>query len=241
MRATREPVSEATAAGDPGPGAGDVAVRLAAQRAFQLSEEGRRATPWVPVVFAIGVAVGVLGLVPAGAAASERGGPTLGLFVYGAATLLFAWGVLLWLCAPLSVRPRVVPCFARAVGPPGGPALAAFRRGRGLYLDFAALDRLADALGARPLSEFGFADDHYGQSPRWHPAAEGLATVEALRQGLSRAPAMRPEVAADLDALARALREAEGQGIAFDLRLRLRASDSLQSVAVSESRRGSFW
>ena len=41
--------------------------------------------------------------------------------------------------------------------------MAAFRRGRALCRESAALERLAASLRVKPLSAFGFADDCYEQ------------------------------------------------------------------------------
>ncbi len=116
--------------------------------------------------------------------------------------------------------------------------MIAFPRGRALYREIAALDELARSTGAKPLSAFGFAYDHFEQEVRWHPASEGLATVQALRQSRGT---HAPDVAEDLDALASVLRAAAAQGVAFSLVLRLNTKDNMQVVCTREVRQGSFW
>jgi hypothetical protein len=92
-----------------------------------------------------------------------------------------------------------------------------------------------------PLSAFGFAYDHYDQQVRWHPAREGLRTVQTLRQGLDARLRAVPDVAGDLEALALVLRAAADREIDFSLVLRLHATDSMQAVCTREVRQGSFW
>ena len=99
-------------------------------------------------------------------------------------SVCFGSGVVLWLIEPLLIRPRIVPYFSRELERYGGTTMTAFKRGRDLYREIATLDQLAGTLGVTPLSAFGFAYDYYEQDVQWHPASEGLRTVEALRQGL---------------------------------------------------------
>jgi hypothetical protein len=159
----------------------------------------------------------------------------------GGAAAFFGWALVGWLTWPLRIRPRIVPYFARPLAEHGGETSRAFRRGRGLYREIIALDELATALGVTRLSAFGFAYDHYGQEVRWHAAAEGRRTVEALRHGLGAPLRAAPDVAGDLEALAAALRVAEERGIDWSLVLRLNRKDSLQAVSTLEGRQGSFW
>ena len=197
-------------------------------------------TWWIPSIFAIGLCIAVVGLVPAIAAFREQGALT-GLVGFGLFTALFGWAVLLWLFAPLLVNPRIVPYFTRQLEEYGGDTMAAFRRGRALYREIVALERLAQALGVKPLSEFGFAYDFYEQEVHWHPAADGLHTIDALRHGLDRRPNAAPDLIADLDALAQVVRTAVERGVDFSLVLRLHAKDNMQVVCTRESRQGSFW
>jgi len=162
---------------------------------------------------------------------------TIGLFVFAFFFLFFGWAVVGWLL-PFRPRPRIVPYFARELGPYGGKTMTAFARGRGLYLEIGALDELARTRGVKPLSTFGFAYDHFEQEVRWHPASEGLATVEALRPSHGT---LAPQAAEDLVALASVLRTAAEQDIPFSLVLRLHAKDSMQMVCTREVRQGSFW
>lgn len=134
----------------------------------------------------------------------------------------------------LRLKPRIVPYFARQLEPYGGKSSVAFHRGRALCQQIAALDELARTVGVRTLSEFGFTDDYYNQEVRWHSAAEGLRTAEALEQ------AENANVTADLAALAAVLRIAAAQGVDFSLILRI-GKDSLQAVSTMEGRQGRFW
>jgi hypothetical protein len=194
---------------------------------------------WIPVV---GFGLSGMGLLAARALA--RGGAGL-----SAGKLAFLWFGFVWfglaltalLTLPLRLKPRIVPYFARQIQEYGGQSARAFVRGRGLYREIVALEGLADTLGVKPLSAFGFADDYYGQEVRWHPALEGLITVEALRQGLGvRIPAAL-DAAHDLEALASVLRVAADKGVAFSLALRIHGKDSLQVVSSMEIRQGRFW
>jgi hypothetical protein len=92
------------------------------------------------------------------------------------------------------------------------------------------------ALGVTPLSAFGFAYDHFGQQVDWHAAADGLATVEALRNQSKDSSA-----AADLETLAGVLRIAARKQVPFALVLRLWERDNMQVVCTRETRQGNFW
>ena len=197
-------------------------------------------TWWIPLIFVAGLCVSIYGLVPS--IAVYREGRSIGhLVLFGVFTVFFGWAVVLWLLGPFLFRPRIVPCFARELGPYGGETMTAFRRGRALYRESAALDRLAESLGVKPLSAFGFADDYYEQEIRWHPASEGLATIEPLQRGLATLTVTSRGVAEDLQALASVVRTAAGQRVDFSLVLRLHAKDSMQVVRTREVRQGSFW
>jgi hypothetical protein len=109
------------------------------------------------------------------------------------------------------------------------------------YTESVVLEELAERLGVKPLSSFGFTDDYYEQEVRWHPASEGLRTVEALLRGRGSLPVASPGVAEDLQALASVVRTAAEQRVGFSLVLRLHAKDSMQVVRTREVRQGSFW
>jgi hypothetical protein len=197
-------------------------------------------TWWIPLIFVAGLGVSVYGLVPS--IAVYREGRSVGhLVLFAVFTVFFGWAVVLWLLGPFLMRPRIVPCFARELGPYGGETMAAFRRGRALYRESAALERLAESRGVKPLSAFGFADDYYDQEVVWYPASEGLTTIEALRQGLGSLPVSPSGVAEDLRMLASVVRTAADRGVDFNLVLRLHAKDSMQVVRTREVRQGSFW
>ena len=197
-------------------------------------------TWWIPWIFVIGLCISVLGLVLAVAAFREEGALAR-LVAFGLFAAFFGWAVLLWLIGPLLINPRIVPYFTRQLGEYGGKTMGAFRRGRELYREIVVLEHLAQTLGVKPLSTFGFAYDYYEQEVSWHSAAEGLRTVEALRQGLDRQPSAAPELAADLDALAQVVRTAAECSVDFSLVLRLHAKDNMQAVCTRETRQGSFW
>jgi hypothetical protein len=223
------------------PDARPVAERLAEQRRHQFGVVRRRMTWWIPSIFAIGLVVSLLGLIPSVTAFREDGSQTGGVAVFGLFAALFGWAVILWLIGPLLARPRIVPYFERELGSYGGETMIAFRRGRGLYRAMGELEQLANTLGVRPLGTFGFAYDHYEQDVTWHPAGEGLATVEALRKAAGAHPTAAADVALDLDALASVLRTAAEQKVGFSLVLRLDAKDNMQAVCTRETRQGSFW
>jgi hypothetical protein len=201
-----------------------------------------RWTPWwTPWIFVVGLGISILGLIPSITAFRADGSQTLSVAVFALFSALFGWAVILRLVGPFLLRPRIVPYFAREVGPYGGETMTAFRRGRGLYREIEALEKLSQALGVTPLAAFGFAYDHYEQKVEWHRATAGVRTVEALRKGLGALGATAPDVALDLDALASVLRAAAERGVDFALVLRLDAKDSMQAVCTREARQGSFW
>lgn len=104
----------------------------------------------------------------------------------------------------------------------------------------AVVDALADRQGVRRLSEFGFADDYYGQEVRWFSAAEGVRTVKALRAAVDPAARDTAALRADLEALGVALQAAVDEGVDFCLTVRL-WPDSLQVVMTREPRQRGFW
>ena len=197
-------------------------------------------TWWIPLIFVLGLVVAILGLIPSIQTSRAQGSVTPGLIGFGLFTVLFGWAVIQWILGPFPIRPRIVPYFTKEVGRLHGPTMTAFRRGRALYLNAVALERIAASAGVKPLSAFGFADDYYEQEVRWHSVAEGLATVGALRQGLAE-ELQDTEVVEDLEALAAVLGAAAAQGADFSLVLRLFAKANLQMVCTREARRGSFW
>lgn len=218
----------------PGLEARDVSAAIGKQLAHQLRLTKQRFTWWLPWLFAIGLAVSLLGLLGA-----LLDGSALARLAFALPSLAFGYAVLSWLAWTRRLKPRMVPYFARELSPYPGATLRAFQRGRFLYQELAFLDRIAREQGVEPLSAFGFADDHFGQEVRWHAASDGLRTLEALRRELD-GNANRG-VAADLEALAYVLSVAAEQGVAFSLVLRLHATESMQAVCTSEPRLGSFW
>ncbi len=198
---------------------------------------------WVLLVSLLGLGLSALGLFASISSWREGVRPsplTLIVLAFG----FISFGVVLGACLIwlFRAKARIVPYFARELGPYPGESAVAFGRGHDLYRSSAALDRLAATLGVRPLSTFGFGDDLYEQPVHWSPPSEGLRTVEALRAGLGGCPSAGPDIARDLDALASVLRIAVAQGVGFALLLRLGGGDA-QSAGVFEarSRVGRFW
>lgn len=217
--------------GDP-----EVLTRLAEQRRHQLLVGRARSPWWIPWLFVVGACVSILGVVMS----VSEAGSTTHVAVFGLSAVFFGWVVVLWLAAPLWIKPRIVPYFFRELDTYGGQTMVAFRRGRALYGEIVALDDLARRLGVTPLSAFGFEYDHYDQTVRWHPASEGLRTVEALQAAVG-AERLGAAVGEDLQALAHVLRVANDRRVDFSLVLRLHAKDSMQAVCTREHRQGSFW
>lgn len=213
---------------------------LSEQCEHQLRIVRQRFVVWIPCLFLVGLCVSILGTIPSVATSIEKGSPTIGAFVFSFFVAYFGWGAFLWL-SPIRPKPRIVPYFARELGPYGGKTSSAFTRGRGLYREIVALDQLAVSLGVEPLSKFGFAYDHFGQEVRWHSPSEGLRTADALRLGLDASLPEAPDVVQDLEALVSVTRAAVDQGVDFSLVLRLLDKDNMQGVCTREDRQGSFW
>ena len=119
-------------------------------------------------------------------------------------------------------------------------SVSTFLDGEALARNCVFLDDLARREGLEPLSDFGFADDLAGETPIWHDAGLGLATVVGLRAGLERDPAVLGEtsaVIADLAPVEANLREAARQGIPFCFLLR---HGSIASGHEMEVRKGFF-
>jgi hypothetical protein len=222
-------------------GHGDASTVLEEQRRHQMRVARARQPWWIPWLFVAGACVSILGLIPFVAEFRESGTLPLAILIFALPAVFFGWAVISWVAWPFLLSPRIVPYFARELGPLLGSTMTAFRRGRGLYREFVALEQLAGSLGVKPLSAFGFAYDFYEQEVHWQPAAQGLRTVEALRQALGAHPHFTAAAAADLEALASVLRAAVQQNVDFSLVLRLHAKDSLQAVCTREVRQGSFW
>lgn len=213
----------------------DAATVLAEQCRLQVRILEQRVSWWFKVIFAAGFAFAALGLFTSIQGWRDSGKVTVGLIGFGIFSVLFGLGVVRSLL-PLRPKPRVVPYFQSELGRLGGDTMTAFYRGRALYLQMTELDALAERLGAKPLSAFGFAYDHFGQAVQWHPARDGLATVDALRRAVDAQPLVQ-----DLDALASLLRTAAEKDVPFSLVLRVFATDNLQGVCTRETRQGSFW
>lgn len=219
----------------------DVLVKLSEQLQHQVRVTRKWMTWWIPAIFAFGLCICIIGLIPAVTASLERGSPRVSVFVYGLFAVFFGWAVIYSVLWSFFLRPRIVPYFKQELEPYGGATMKAFPRGRALYREILALEELASSLSAEPLSAFGFAHDLYEQEVRWHAASAGLRTVEALRQSAGVRSTAPPDVVQDLDALASILRVAADRNIEFSLVLRLHAKDSMQGVCTREVRQGSYW
>lgn len=211
-------------------------MSLAEQERLQLRADAGRSSPLL-AIFVFGFLVSVLGayarlpLLRAEGFRRADGLMAFGVLYFGAGLLQYARGR--WWTTP-----RIVPLFEREIAPYGGPSSRAFGKGRHLYRRLSALDALAPGAGVPSLSSFGFEDDYYEQEVRWHRAADGARTVEALQR--AGAAGASQGLAADLEALASVLRLAAESGVGFRLVLRLRP-DSLQAVSSLEVRSGRFW
>jgi hypothetical protein len=213
----------------------DGAALLAEQCRLQVQILERRVSWWFKAIFIAGFGFAALGLFTSVAAWRDSGKVTVGVIGFAIFAALFGWAALRSLL-PLHPSPRIVPYFPTELGKLGGDTMAAFYAGRAIYLEIAALEALAARLRVKPLSEFGFAYDHFGQAVQWHSAQEGLATVDALREAVDS-----PEAQKDLAALASVLRTAAEKDVPFSLVLRMFAKDNLQGVCTRETRQGSFW
>ena len=219
----------------------DGRVLLPAQIRHQVRLTRKWMTWWIPAIFAVGLCVTIIGLIPAVTASVERGAPRISVFVYGLFTIFFGWAVIYSVIWPFFVRPRIVPYFKQELEPYGGSTMAAFFRGCALYREFPALEDLTTSLRVAPLSAFGFSHDLYAQEVRWHAPSDGLRTVEALRQNTGAHSNASPAVIQDLEALTSILRVAAERNVEFCLVLRLHAKDSMQGVCTREVRQGSYW
>lgn len=213
--------------------------KLSQQLRRQIQMDRKRGTWWMPGLFVIGLFISALGVFTSVASYLDGRSLKFGDFFFAFFFLQFALAVFFWLTTPWRIKPRIVPCFARKLGDYGGANSAAFRRGRALYQEIDALERLAATTGVTPLSAFGFADDYYGQHVQWHNAEEGVRTLAALRQGL--AAQAESDLVRDLAALDGALRVAAEQNAKFCLVLRQLKKDSLQVAESMEERSGRFW
>jgi hypothetical protein len=211
-------------------------VSLAEQERLQLRADAGRSSllVWIFVAGFLVSALGAWARLPLLRAEGFRRAD--GLMAFG--VLYFGAGLAMYARGRWWTRPRIVPVFEREMAPYGGPSSHAFRTGGHLYRRLSALDALASRAGVAPLSSFGFEDDYYEQEVRWHRAADGVRSVEALQQ--ARPPDALAGLTSDLEALASVLRLAAERDIAFRLVLRLRP-DSLQAVSSMEVRSGRFW
>jgi len=144
----------------------------------------KRMPVWISALFVAGFAFSALGLFTSIAAYREYGSITAGLVAFAVFLLLFGWAVL-QLLLPLRPRPRIVPYFATELGPYGGDTMRAFRRGRALYLEIAALDALR-TLGYQPAATV------YIQSVT-EEECTGNGALSALQRGYRADAALIPE------------------------------------------------
>lgn len=218
---------------------GDARAVLMEQERHQAELDRKRQVWWLPWLMVIGLALSGLGLFISIENWREGTAPGIKDYFFAFCAFQFGLAIVFWLALPLRQRPRVVPYFSREIEPYGGKSAAAFQRGHAIFREITGLDRLAGKLGLTPLSAFGFADDYYEQEVRWHAAADGLRSVDALRS--DDYVMGRPELSANLDALATALRAAAENDVQFALVLRRFTKDNLQGVSTRETRQGRFW
>jgi len=213
----------------------DAETILADQCRLQARIVRERMPRWIAWIFVAGFFFSSLGLSVSIATYLDHREFSASAIGFALCFVLFG-AALVQLVLPFRPQPRVVPYFPQELGPLGGETMAAFRRGRSLYLEMSALDARAAGLGVKPLSAFGFRYDHFGQEVEWHKAEDGLATVRALR-----AQAASADLQADLATLASLLQTAAEKRVPFSLVLRLQPKDNLQMVCTRETRQGSFW
>ncbi len=138
---------------------------------------------------------------------------------------------------------RIVPYFAERLD-----ELECYGHGYAVARDCEKLDRLADRIGTRRLSSFGFNDDIRGETLTWHPANVGLESVTDLLEHLGQLPATGhsevtqgsdlADVTADLRRFESALRRAAERDLKFCLVL---LADTGTSGQEHDIREGSFF
>lgn len=152
--------------------------------------------------------------------------------------MAFGWYGLLRNLGDLFVC-RIVPYFESRVASYPDTQEGPFTTGILLARNCRLLDERAAEAGVRRLSEFGFRDDRDWQRLIWHPASEGLRTVEALiavTQDTDGEKGLRD----DLLRLQQYLQKAEAKGIRFCLIVRA-GLDKMISPMEMEARIGCFW
>ena len=181
-------------------------------------DEGKRAA----------VAVALLLLLPLGGAIAWFAGSAwlplrvvFGLLLLGIAGF---GGFICYRTLRALLVPRVVPYFEKNLGEP-----APFSGGAALAKNSEHLDELAAAAGANPLSSFGFDDDFYGQSVKWHEPALAIATIKIISPQVS---AEEPALRRDLEALSEFLGRAATRKTRFALVIR-----TVHAVSDAEIRR----
>jgi hypothetical protein len=153
------------------------------------------------------------------------------------AVLAFGWFILgMSYLDDLRVKPRIVPYFPASV-----PGPDTFTTGYALARHSKLLDEWAREAGVAALTAFGFTDDLAGDEVTWHPAAEGVRTVEALLRRCHEDPGALAEpqaVVSDLEPVLDVLREADRRGIGFCLHLR---ADAAYTAHEFDIRKGRYW
>lgn len=135
----------------------------------------------------------------------------------GAVFLLALWGLLVTL---LDYRHfvHIHPYFEKPVSAGG-----AFLSGEAVAKNLESLDALADELSVTPLSEYGFADDFFGEQLTWYEPEAGLRTITTLLGVLEQQGERFDDaalVAKDLRKIADALRNAIRLNVRFCLLVR---------------------
>jgi hypothetical protein len=137
-----------------------------------------------------------------------------------------------------SFKARIVPYFRQHLGD-----IDTFSGGAALARNCRRLDQLAGELHLTPLSAFGFNDDLLREQVVWHDPGLGLETVAGLLAKVREQPdavADARAVAADLEKVAAALRQAREKGVSFCLILRA-GMDRFISPMEMDARQGKFW
>ena len=164
------------------------------------------------------------------------------LLITGSLFLTFTWLLVQILKEDESIA-QVVPYFSERLGDS-----ECYWHGRAVARNCEELDRLADRIGTRSLSSFGFNDDFRGETLTWHPANVGLESVTDLLEHVSELSATGhseyteasdlADVTADLKRFEAALRRATEGDLEFCLVLLYTTGTSGQEHDV---RQGSFF
>ncbi len=143
--------------------------------------------------------------------------------------------------------PRIVPYFLEpSNGDPwkspyqSDPDLDTFGSGYAIARNCTRLDERAVRNGVKPLSAFGFGDEFRSQPAEWHPAGEGLRSLEALIRSVREEPKGLDDsdlVLTELQRMRNRLEDARVREIPFCLHVRM---DAAYTAHEFSSRRGKY-